>query len=154
MQLDVALKCLEKAVKFLKTYKESGFKSAKVSAKELVEELQMSSDEIHFPASTSLRKRTVRRQFQYKSCDEAIVDPKEKYYIEFFNVLMDQAIMSITERFTQMKHHYDFFGFLHDWGKIASMNDNELMKSCADLSIMLNDSSDLDVDTGDLHTEL
>ena len=62
-----------------------------------------------FPAATSLRRLKVRKQFDYESIDESLTDPKEKYRVEFFNVLLDQAVMSLTARFEQMARHFGFF---------------------------------------------
>jgi len=35
----------------------------------------------------------MRKQFDYESIDESLTDPKEKYRVEFLNVLLDQAVM-------------------------------------------------------------
>jgi len=56
----------------------------------------------------------VRKQFDYESIDESSTDPKEKYRVEVFNVLLDQAVMSLTARFEQMARHFSLFGFLHN----------------------------------------
>lgn len=150
MQFDLALQCIDQTLKFLENYKETGFSSAEIIAKELAEELEMSTDEIKFSTEKTIRRRKVRKQFDYECADETVTDPKEKFRIEFFNVLMDQAIMSLNERFAQMKQHYDYFGFLHNLSKNANLSDDELNKHCADLSNVLTD----DIDTIDLCAEI
>lgn len=154
MQFDIALKCVENTTEFLKTYKETGFELAQTAAKELAAELEMNSDEIAFPAPQSMRRRKIRRQFEYECQDEPISDPKEKYRIEFFNVLLDQAIMSMNARFEQMKEHFHFFGFLHDFKTIATMSQKDLMKHCTDLGTILTDASSSDIDPVDFCNEL
>jgi len=114
MQFDIALECIKSATEFMKKYKENGFVSAQISATELAQELEMEPDEIKFPAATSLRRRKVHKQFDYESTDESLTDSKEKYRVEFFNVLLDQAVMSMTARFEQMERHFGIFGFLHN----------------------------------------
>ena len=39
-------------------------------------------------------------------------DPEEKFRIGFFNVLMDQAVMSLNNRFEQLTNYQSSFGFL------------------------------------------
>ena len=43
---------------------------------------------------------------------ESVHDPEERFSIEFFNVLMDQALMSLSERFEQFKGFQQDFSFL------------------------------------------
>jgi len=75
----------------------------------------------HF--EVSMRRRKTKRQFSYEAMDETMHDPYEKYRIEFFNVLMDQCIMSLNERFSQLQLFKQHFGFL--------FNIRELSKNCA-----------------------
>lgn len=66
--------------------------------------------------------------------------PKEaenKFYIEYFLPIIDQAIVSINERFQQLDHHSNNFGFLYDVHKLKSIDDVELRKHCMDLQILL-----------------
>ena len=138
----------------MKKYKENGFVSAQISARELAQELEMEPDEIIFPAATSLRRRKVPKQFDYESIDESLTDAKEKYRVEFFNVLLDQAVTSLTARFEQMERHFGLFGFLHNIKKITEFDQNDLMKCCMDLNIALTDASGSDIDPKDLCNEL
>lgn len=112
MQFDIALKCMKSATEFMKKYKENGFVSDQISARELPQELEMEPDEIIFPVATSLRLRKVPKQFYYESMDESLIDAKEKYPVEFLNVLLDQAVISLTARFKQTESHSGLFGFL------------------------------------------
>ena len=154
MQFDIALECIKSATEFMKKYKENGFVSAQISARELAQELEMEPDEIIFPAATSLRRRKVPKQFDYESIDESLTDAKEKYRVEFFNVLLDQAVTSLTARFEQMERHFGLFGFLHNIKKITEFDQNDLMKCCMDLNIALTDASGSDIDPKDLCNEL
>ena len=105
---------IQKQEPFMKKYKENGFVSAQILARELAQELEMEPDEIIFPAATSLRRRKVPKQFDYESIDESLTDAKEKYRVDFFNVLLDQAVTSLTARFEQMERHFGLFGFLYN----------------------------------------
>ena len=66
-------------------YKENGFVSAQISAKELAQELEMEPDEMIFPTATSLRRRKVRKQFDYESIYESFIDrSKRKFWSGIF----------------------------------------------------------------------
>ena len=56
----------------------------------------------------------MHKQFDYESIDESLTDSKEKYRVELLNVLLDQAVMSLTARFEQMERYFGLFGFLHN----------------------------------------
>ena len=74
--------------------------------------------------------------------------------MEFLNVLLDLAVMSLTARFEQMERYFGLFGFLHNSKKIAEFDQNDLMKCCMDLNIDLTDASGSDIDPQDLCREL
>ena len=80
----------------------------------------------------------MHKQLDYESIDESLTDPKEKYRVEFCNV------MSLTARFEQMDRHFGLFEFLHNTKKIAEFDQNDLMKCCMDLNIALTDASGSD----------
>jgi len=67
MQFDIALECIKSATEFMKKYKENGFQSTQITAKELAEELEMEPNEMTFPAVTSLRRWKVPKWFNYES---------------------------------------------------------------------------------------
>jgi hypothetical protein len=48
---------LQKVNKFLVDFRENGFQSSKVAAKELAEELEMSKEEIVFPPAVWIRRK-------------------------------------------------------------------------------------------------
>lgn len=111
-ELDAAVSILEKTLEFVKRFKENGLTGAVIDAKELAAELQMTADEMTFKQECSLRRRKVKRQFSYEAFDETVENPYDKYRIEFFNVIMDQCIMSLSERFSQLQTFQQRFGFL------------------------------------------
>ncbi|KAG2455698.1 RHBL1 protein, partial [Polypterus senegalus] len=135
---------------------ENGLELAEATARELANKLEMPSEDVAFPAVTSLRRRQKKRHFNYEVRDELITDPKEKFRTEFFLALLDQAIMSMNERFDQMKQHFDNFGFLQNYQLISPMDDNTLMKYSTDLKIALTDSknNESDIDSHALCSEI
>ena len=55
----------------------------------------MRPDEAVFRSASSLRRRRAKRQSLDETEDESVHDPEERFRIEFFNVLMDQALKSL-----------------------------------------------------------
>ena len=55
MKIDHALQLIENMLQFLKEYKENGFSTAQISAKQLAEELEMNPNEMLFPPVASYK---------------------------------------------------------------------------------------------------
>ena len=79
--------------KFLQNYRPTGYDSAATSAVEIAQELDIDPS---FPPSRSGKKR---RLFDYQGEEEQRATPELKFKSNFFYPLVDQAIMSIKERF-------------------------------------------------------
>jgi len=67
---------------------------------------------------------------------------------------LDQAIKSLDKRFKQLESYSNNFGFLYRIGKLKAMQDDELMKYCKDLHMILSDECSKDIDGQDLFAEL
>lgn len=70
---------------------------------------------------TGLRRRTT--QFSYESRDEPIHNTEQSFKINFFNRILDTALQSINDRFSQLAEHSDLFSFLYN---ISIISDYEL----------------------------
>lgn len=93
-----------------------------------------------------MRRRKTKRQFSYEAMDESVSDPYDKYKVDFFNVLMDQCIMSLNERFCQLqsfKQHFDFLFNIRGLSRINAVHssisdsDKELRSKCEQLQSVL-----------------
>ena len=153
MELDNCLELLQKVQEFLIHFKADGFINSKIAASGLIEELEMRPDEAVFPSASSLRRRRVKRQSLDETEDESVHDPEERFRIEFFNVLMDQALMSLSERFEQFKGFQQNFGFLFKIPSLKHCRDDVLRKHCITLKDLLSGGSNEDSDIDEL-TEL
>lgn len=141
---------LKNTIIFLKKYRtDEGFQKTLEQAKILANELQI---EANFPVPTRIRRRTT--QFAYESQDEPINDPKQSFKINFFNQILDTAIQSINDRFSQLTDHSDLFSFLYNITVISDFD--ELMKNCKDLQIALTSSDGLssDIVAVELYSEI
>lgn len=105
-----------------------------------------------FPNESTLRSRRKKRQSIDECRDERICDPKTSFRIEFYFKILDQAIISVRERFEQLEAHNTSFSFLYDIG-ILSKN-SELSSSCKNLADALRNGQNFDLHGEDLFNEL
>lgn len=176
--LDEAMRILNETKEFLLKYKTTGFTSAVSTAKELAEELEMTASDMKFESESSMRRRKKTKQFAYEAQDEPIVNPEDKFRISFFLVLMDQAIVSFGQRFSQLSDYHQRFSFLfnirdfrlkpvasHASDDSAGQDEylqkmHDLKNSCMNLEILLSkndplsDKTERDIDGLTLYDEL
>lgn len=151
INLNSALQLIENTVIYLKSFKEDGFVKSKAAAKKLADELEMDASDMQFSRETSLRRKKVKKHFDYECNDESnesVIDPEENYRINFFNVLIDQAIMSTEERFQQLKSFSHIFGFLFNVFELKT-RDCDLLNHCNHIATVLDD-----INGQDLYTEI
>ena len=148
MNLDEAVTTLQKTKQFLHDFKESGLQTCITAAKELAVELEMTEEEMAFPQQGTVRRRRKKTMFSYEAPDDAAdLNPEDEYRIKFFNVLMDQAIMSFDERFSQMTEFRQIFGFLFEIHTLSGIHSDhakaaELKKHCLVLQQVLSKKGD------------
>lgn len=139
MDLGKCTDMLKKCCNFLEEYRNTGFKSAILTAKELAEELEI---EPVFRATTRIRR--VKRQAGEIAQDEPITSPEKKFEVEFFNCLLDTTLTSLNERFEQLCEYSESWSFLYNLKQIPEKHD--LIKLCSDLQLKLNVNSKSDID--------
>ena len=71
--------------------------------------------------------------FAYESEDEPISDPKEKFRVNYYFAILDTAISSVKERFTQLNEIARLFGFLYNISDLKMKTSKELMDLCIKL---------------------
>lgn len=70
-------------------------------------------------------------------------------------MVLDSAIASISNRFTQLQMYNNNFGFLFNIGKLKNMTDDKIRKCCQDFQIALTDGEEnKDIEAIDLFQEL
>lgn len=101
VNLQSALKVIESVKEFLCSMRsENGLGSVITDAKELADKLGIRQE---FTDEVMVRPRKTKRQFSYESHDEPVKSGKESFKVNFFFIVLDTAINSITERFGQME---------------------------------------------------
>ena len=113
--------------KFLQNYRTTGYDSAATSAVEIAQELDIDPS---FPPSRSGKKK---RLFDYQGEEEQRATPELKFKSNFFYPLVDQAMMSIKERFNLLREVSSAFSFLYTRDKLLLACCKEFQKKFGDI---------------------
>lgn len=150
INLEAAIHYLKVFLNWLDQYRNNGFDSALVAAREVAEETGLTETTFKSP-----RIRRKKKMFDYEATDEGHeLAPKEAFRISYFNVVVDTIRVSCEPRFEALKQHENIFGFLYNVLNVSSMPDKELLNHCEDLQIALTDGNQRDIDGLELFEEL
>ncbi len=144
MHVDLAVSLLKKTERGLQSYRESGFVTAQMAAKDICEEMNVE-------VSKQKRLRSTKRHFSYESHDEPFSDALRKLEVEFFNVVVDAAMSAITERFSTLENVGNKLGVLTNFPSLA---DEELAEQCNALGTTLHFEGHSDLDSRELVQEI
>ena len=130
--------------KFLQNYRTTGYDSAATSAVEIAQELDIDPS---FPPSRSGKKR---RLFDYQGEEEQRATSELKFKSNFFDPLVDQAIVSIKERFNLLREVSSAFSFLYTRDKLLLVQqENALLTCCKEFQKKFGD-----IDSDEMSAEL
>ena len=103
-----ATSLLDKCCQFVKEYRDNGYTSAVIKAKEIAEKAEIS------PVFQQTRKRRIRRRFDYESLDETPTDPEDTFKTTVFYPLIDAIVNSLEMRFRPVSYtHLDVYKRQH-----------------------------------------
>lgn len=114
MQLDTTVNLINATITVIKEYSVDGFGKSKKEGEELME-------------------------FSYKSADEPILGEENRLRINFFNVVVDTAIISLKEKFVQLNDYYNAFSVILCDIKNLTKNKSNLKNSCKKLADAVED---------------
>lgn len=151
--LSTAVDILRSTKKFLKKMRsEKKFNEYVTAASEMAKALDVASE---FPPSSSIRSRIKKRLHTYEGRDEPVLEPREKFKIEFFYSVLDHAIASTTDRFELLQAYSENFNFLYDIHGLATVAPEKLEEFCSKLQAALTDKSGVsDINSNELSSEL
>ena len=130
--------------KFLQNYRTTGYDGVATSAVEIAQELDIDPS---FPSSRSGKKR---RLFDYQGEEEQRATPELKFKSNFFYPLVDQAMMSIKERFNLLREVSSAFSFLYTRDKLLLVQqENALLTCCKEFQKKFGD-----IDSDEMSAEL
>jgi hypothetical protein len=69
-----------------------------------------------------------KKQFDEIANDETTQSGEEYFRIDYFLCIVDQAISSIQSRFEQFQIYANIFGFLFNFKKLKSLDNDSLQK--------------------------
>lgn len=99
--------------------------------------------------------KKLKKLFDYESNNDFHRNNgEETFKQEYFIVILDQAIISMEERFIQYRWYEENFGFLFNKNKLKETNYEDLMNHCKDLQHILSNDDSKDIEAVDLYTEL
>ena len=145
MQLDVAVDLLTKAKTSLTNYRRTSFASAQASAKDMCEEMNVEA------VLKEKRLRSTKKHFAYEAPDEPIADAMKRLEATFFNVVVDTAVESLTDRFETLGEVRGRFEVLLNFQKL---DDQALSNQCDNLCMTLGTGNESDTDGKELAVEV
>jgi hypothetical protein len=102
------------------------------------------------------KKRIIRRKkrFDENANDETTQSAEKSFKIDYFLYMVDQTISSIQSRFEQFQILEKNFGFLFNYKKLKSLDDDGLQNKCLNLEGFLKHDINYDLDGLELFSEL
>ena len=95
-----------------------------------------------------------KNQFDESNSEEEILEAEKAFQVKYFYVVVDMAITSLKDRFTELMVFKDIFGFLLSSVTLKSLSDNELEEGCAKFANTFSHDGKSDVELYDLISEL
>ena len=95
-----------------------------------------------------------KKQFDENVHNETTCFAEEPFRIDYFLYIVDKAISSIEDKFEQFQIYEDIFGFLFNFTKLKSLDDDSLQKYYLKLEYFLKHDVYYDIDGLDLFSEL
>ncbi|XP_038644122.1 uncharacterized protein LOC119960506 [Scyliorhinus canicula] len=148
VEMSTAVSLMNNVTDYLIDYRANGYEKARESAKELATELDVE------PIFRSKRISRKRKLFEYECIDEVpnADDPEKRFHNHVFNVILDRAINSLSERFEQLQSFNNTWGFLNN---LKDLPDKSKLKVvCQGLEDKLKYQENSDINGCDLLTEL
>jgi hypothetical protein len=145
--MDATLKQIEGVISYFQKYRDEGFEPSIEVAKGIA------STEPKFPT-----KRQGKRKKHFDEINDQDEEIKlsalESFRVNYFLVVVDAAIASLTSQFEQLKTFEKVFGFLFNSKNLKSLDDNDLQRHCTYFAEVFSDSNSSDVDLDHFFCEL
>ena len=87
-----------------------------------------------------------KKQFDENVHNETTRSAEKSFRIDYFLYIVDKAISSIENRFEQFQIYEVIFGFLFNFTKLKSLDDDSLQKYCLKLESFLKHDVYYDID--------
>jgi len=145
VSIDATLKHIEGVISYFKKHRDEGFTSSMDTAKGIASELDI---EPIFPTKCQ-RKRKKHFDEQDDQDEEIQRSAVDSFRVEYFNVMIDDAIASLTSRFEQMKKIDNIFGFLFNSENLKSLDEADPWLRCKNFVETFSHDNSSDVEIND-----
>ena len=148
MCIDSTLRQIEGMLSYFDTYRNEGFASSMIIATEIASEMGV---ETTFPVK---RHATRKKQFDETDYNEAILQAEKDFEVNYFLVMVDNAISSLKSRFEELQSFKGIFGFIMSSENLKSLDSDGLKECCTKFSETFSLDGSSDVEINDLISEL
>ena len=148
MCIDATLQHIEGTVNFFENYRNEGFASSLVTAKEIASEMGVQ------PSFPIKRRASRKKQYDETDCEEAILEAQKAFEVNYFLVMVDMAISSLEFRFEELQSFKSIFGFLMSSATLKSLDSIKPRECCTTFASTFSFEGSCDVDLNDLISEL
>ncbi|XP_066333895.1 uncharacterized protein [Miscanthus floridulus] len=148
--LDSTLKQIEGVISYFKKYRDTGLSASIETAKSIASSLDVE------PTFPTKRKGKRKKQFdeQDDETEELQRSDIDDFNDDYFLVIVDYAIVSLTIRFDQLKEFEKIFGFLFNSENLKSLDHSDLRDCCTTFVNTFSHDNKSDVELDDLFSEL
>ncbi|KAI5013618.1 hypothetical protein ZWY2020_037131 [Hordeum vulgare] len=120
--IDATIKHIQGVISYFQKYRDEGFQASIEIAKAIASDMEI---EPEFP--TKRQRKRWRHYDETNDQDEEIqLSAMESFRVTYFLVIVDNAILSLTTRFDQLKKFEKLFGFLFNSKNLKSLDDTNL----------------------------
>jgi hypothetical protein len=148
--LDGTMQQIEGVISYFQKYRDTGFSASIETAKSIASSMDV---EPIFPAKRQV-KRKKHFDEQNDETEELQRSAIDSFKDEYFLVIVDHAIASLTSRFDQLKEFEGIFSFLFNSENLKSLDDSDLRKCCTTFVNKFSHDNKSDVELDDLFSEL
>ncbi|CAA0834815.1 Protein ALWAYS EARLY 3 [Striga hermonthica] len=148
--LDATLKQIQGVTSYFQKYRDTGFSASIETAKSIASSMNVD------PTFPTKRQGKRKKHFDEENdeTEELQFSAIESFKFEYFLVIVDHAIASLTSRFDQLKKFEEIFGFLFNSENLKSLDNSDLHKCCTIFLNKFSHDSKSDVELDDLFAEL
>ena len=148
MFIDYDMRQIEGIMDYFDTYRNDGFASSMVSAKEI-------ASEMGFEPSFPVKHRALRKKhFDENNSEEVILQARKEFEVSYFLVMVDMTIRSLKSRFEQLQAFNEIVGFLMSSTNLKSLDGPKLNLCCTTLAVAFSHNGSSDIGFNDLISEL
>ena len=150
VSLDGTLKQIDGVITYFQDYRDTGFSASIETAKSIASSMDV---EPTFPTKRQ-GKRKKHFDEQNDETEELQRSAIDSFKEEYFLVIVDHAIVSLTSRFDQLKKFEEIFGFLFNSENLKSLDATDLQECCTTFVNKFSHDNNSDVELDDFFSEL